>query len=52
LTARITSKENEMSRQTIDEASTEFTITRAFSAPLATVWDGWTRPEHLAVVTR
>ena len=40
-----------MSRQTIDETGTEFTITRTFSAPL-TVWDAWTRPEHLDEVTR
>lgn len=25
-----------------------FTITRAFAAPLARVWDAWTRPEALA----
>ncbi len=41
-----------MSRQTIDETGTELTITRTFSAPLATVWDVWTRPEHLDEVTR
>lgn len=35
-----------MSEQTVAASDTEFTITRTFEAPIATVWDTWTRPDH------
>lgn len=35
-----------MSTQSIDRTDTEFTITRTLDAPIGTVWDVWTKPEH------
>jgi uncharacterized protein YndB with AHSA1/START domain len=35
-----------MSEQTVTATDTEFTITRTLQAPLATVWENWTGPEH------
>ncbi|MDF3289641.1 SRPBCC domain-containing protein [Streptomyces silvisoli] len=35
-----------MTEENVRTTDTAFTITRTFPAPLATVWDTWTRPEH------
>ncbi len=35
-----------MTEPNTETTGTDFTITRTFPAPLATVWDTWTSPEH------
>lgn len=35
-----------MAEQTVTTGDTGFAITRTFQAPLATVWETWTRPDH------
>ncbi|MFE2431745.1 SRPBCC domain-containing protein [Streptomyces sp. NPDC059373] len=35
-----------MAQQTVTTTDNDFTITRTFPAPLATVWATWTDPAH------